>query len=169
MGVVRVTIALLRSPNWVEPVHYFRQSIASPLIVIRSYPYSCRQFLAAAAGTLGAAALAGRSSPSQTAKTVTASYRSRPDLKATLISVTGPTGIPAAGYLFVTPSGPLIVDNVGEPIWITPVPHASTNFRVQRYRGQPVLSWWQGEIASYGSASRATMSSWTAATARSCG
>jgi Arylsulfotransferase (ASST)/TAT (twin-arginine translocation) pathway signal sequence len=123
------------------------------LIVMRSHPYSRRQFLAGAAGALGMAALAGCSSTLQTAKAakaVTASYRSRPDLKATLIRVTGPTGVPAAGYLFVTPSGPLIVDNVGEPIWINPVPHSSTNFRVQRYRGQPVLSWWQGEIASYG-------------------
>ena len=30
------------------------------------------------------------------------------------------------------------------------MPHASTNLRVQRYRGLPVLSWWQGEVASYG-------------------
>ena len=131
----------------------FRQSITSPLIVIRSYPYSRRQFLACAAGTLGAAALAGCGAPSQTAKgakPVTASYRTRPDLKAPLIRVTGPAGVPAPGYLFVTPGGPLMVDNVGQPIWIHPVPHASTNLRVQRYRGQPVLSWWQGEVASYG-------------------
>ena len=115
--------------------------------------YSRRQFLAVAAGTLGATALAACGSPSQSAKapkSLTATYRSRPDLKAPLIKVTRPAGDPASGYLFVTPGVPLIVDNEGEPIWIHPVPHASFNLRVQRYRGQPVLSWWQGELTSYG-------------------
>jgi hypothetical protein len=42
------------------------------------------------------------------------------------------------------------VDNAGEPVWIRPASQATTNLRVQRYRGQPVLTWWQGDIASYG-------------------
>lgn len=79
------------------------------MIVIRSSPCSRRQFLAGAAGTLGAVALAGCGAPSQSAKAakaakpVTASYRTRPDLKAPLIRVTGSDGVPAPGYLFVTP------------------------------------------------------------------
>jgi hypothetical protein len=128
------------------------QAISIPRLGTRQ-AFSRRQFLAVAAGTLSAATLAGCSSPSQSAKAakaVTASYRTRPELKAPLIKVAGPTGVPAAGYLFVTPGGPLIVDNVGEPVWIHPVPHASTNLRVQRDRGQPVLTWWQGEVAPYG-------------------
>ena len=131
----------------------FRQSITSLVIVIRSYSCSRRQFLAGAAGALGAVALAGCGAPSQSAKAakaVTASYRTRPDLKAPLIRVTGPAGVPAPGYLFVTPGGPLIVDNVGSRSGSIRLPHASTNLRVQRYRGQPVLSWSQGEVASYG-------------------
>jgi hypothetical protein len=55
--------------------------------------------------------------------------------------------MPGSGYLCVTPSGPLLVDDGGQPVWIGKVPKASANLRVQSFRGQPVLTWWQGEIA----------------------
>lgn len=42
--------------------------------------------------------------------------------------------------------GPQIVDDEGRLVWFRPTPPhtTATGFRVQRYRGQPVLTWWQG-------------------------
>ncbi|HEX6701706.1 MAG TPA: arylsulfotransferase family protein, partial [Gaiellaceae bacterium] len=40
--------------------------------------------------------------------------------------------------------GPLIVDNDGEVVWFRPTKLGVLNFRVQRYHGRPVLTWWQG-------------------------
>lgn len=66
---------------------------------------------------------------------------------------------PAAddGYAFIAPKlvgptatgpqGPEIVDDQGRPVWFNPVPsedEQATDFRVQSYRGRPVLTWWQG-------------------------
>ncbi len=60
------------------------------------------------------------------------------------------SGTPGSGYVCVTPSGPLLLDDAGLPVWIGKVPQASTNLRVQLLARQPVLTWWQGDIASYG-------------------
>jgi hypothetical protein len=68
-------------------------------------------------------------------------------LSPSLIEVTKGSGTPGSGYLCVTPSGPLLVDDRGQSVWIGKVPQASANLRVQSFRGQPVLTWWQGEIA----------------------
>jgi Arylsulfotransferase (ASST) len=59
------------------------------------------------------------------------------------------------GLIFVAPKqnpptatqeGPEIIDNQGRPVWFQAVgaSEQATNFRVQEYRGEPVLSWWQG-------------------------
>lgn len=70
----------------------------------------------------------------------------------------------APGLIFVGPyaaspgasglagqTGPLIMDNLGNPVWFLPVSSTNrkqvTDFRVQSYLGQPVLTWWQGTIA----------------------
>jgi hypothetical protein len=58
----------------------------------------------------------------------------------------------APGYVFVAPKegagrpGPEIVDDRGRPVWFHPLLHGDqvTDFRVQRYRDEPVLTWWQG-------------------------
>jgi hypothetical protein len=61
----------------------------------------------------------------------------------------------APGLVFVTPrrttatseqQGPEIVDSQGRPVWFDPIPlgEQATDFRVQRYLGRPVLTWWQG-------------------------
>jgi hypothetical protein len=41
--------------------------------------------------------------------------------------------------------GPEIVDNQGRPVWFKPLPAGigATDFRVQQYRGEPVLTWIQ--------------------------
>ena len=46
-------------------------------------------------------------------------------------------------------AGPLIVGTAGQPVWFHPVPSNqwASNFRVQQYRGHPVLTWWQGGVA----------------------
>jgi hypothetical protein len=43
-------------------------------------------------------------------------------------------------------AGPLIVDDLGRPIWFRPLPpgQVASDVRVQRYQGRPVLTWWQG-------------------------
>jgi hypothetical protein len=61
------------------------------------------------------------------------------------------------GYAFIAPKlvgptargaqGPEIVDSRGRPVWFRPVAsedEQATDFRVQTYRGRPVLTWWQG-------------------------
>jgi hypothetical protein len=72
-------------------------------------------------------------------------YVSRPDLRPPVLDVDTPGH---AGFYFLGPKrdaeqrGALIVDGGGEPVWFHPVSPEATDFRVQRYRGQPVLTWW---------------------------
>lgn len=76
-------------------------------------------------------------------------FRSRPDLQPPLVDVTR-AGPLVPGYAFVSPAGPIILDHTGSPVWVHPVPAAAANFRVQRYRGEPVLTWWQGTVTKWG-------------------
>jgi hypothetical protein len=55
------------------------------------------------------------------------------------------------GDIFITPSGgkvsgPEIISNTGKVIWFHRIPahELASDFRAQSYRGQPVLTWWQG-------------------------
>jgi hypothetical protein len=56
----------------------------------------------------------------------------------------------APGYVFLAPKtglgrhGPEIVDDKGRPVWFHPGPTTPTDFRVQHYLGNPVLTWWAG-------------------------
>jgi WD40 repeat protein len=70
----------------------------------------------------------------------------------------------APGHIFISPKkgpgeeaptqdGPLIVDSNGEPLWFHPLQDAEAdafNFEVQTYRGEPVLTWWEGYHTGYG-------------------
>ncbi len=49
-------------------------------------------------------------------------------------------------------SGPLILDNDLQPVWFEPVPTdlVASNLTAQTYKGQPVLTWWQGVISDTG-------------------
>lgn len=57
----------------------------------------------------------------------------------------------APGYIFVAPKkgagqdGPMIVDDHGGLVWFSKNRYA-TDFRVQHYKGKPVLTWWQGRV-----------------------
>ena len=86
-------------------------------------------------------------------------YRSAPTLTPTIVRITTPPRAGATpGDLFLAPyqakgtPGPMIADQSGKLIWFDPLPadDAASNFRVQSYQGQPVLTWWQGRILSLG-------------------
>jgi hypothetical protein len=78
-------------------------------------------------------------------------FHSRPDLRPPVVSVRTRARGTASGFVCFAPKrkvaqqGPLIVDNDGRVVWFHPTgKKGATDFRVQRYRGQPVLTWWQG-------------------------
>jgi Arylsulfotransferase (ASST) len=85
-------------------------------------------------------------------------FHSRPDLQPPVLTVTAQSPAVAAGDLFVAPysgpgqAGPMILDPSGGLLWFKPLPtHTSaTNLEVQQYAGQPVLTWWQGDVTVHG-------------------
>jgi Arylsulfotransferase (ASST) len=79
-------------------------------------------------------------------------FVSRPDLKPSRVKLLTRTRYASPGYIFIAPKkkveqgGPLIIDNRGRVVWFMPVDRRGvTDFRVQRYRGKPVLTWWRGK------------------------
>jgi len=86
-------------------------------------------------------------------------YASDPTLTPSTVSITTPAKPGTApGDFFLAPyqgqgsPGPMIIDSSGNLVWFHPLPagDSATNFRVQQYGGQPVLSWWQGRIIAVG-------------------
>jgi Arylsulfotransferase (ASST) len=87
-------------------------------------------------------------------------FRSRPDLTLPAVDVTTRPRGTAPGYIFVAPKsggvgqhGPMIVDDRGQPAWFRPMQGdgpLAMNFKVQHYRGEPVLTWWEGFYGSQG-------------------
>jgi hypothetical protein len=81
-------------------------------------------------------------------------YASRPELEPPAVSVTGT----ATGDVFLAPksvagqSGPMILDAHGGLVWFHPEPKGviPNDFKVQTYRGQPMLTWWEGNTNSRG-------------------
>lgn len=81
-------------------------------------------------------------------------FRSRPDLQPPVIEITTSANQTAPGYAVVGAKtnsgqgGAMIVDNQGAPIWFSPPAQPQleqvNDIRVQDYRGQPVLTWWEG-------------------------
>ena len=49
-------------------------------------------------------------------------------------------------------SGPLMLDSNLSPVWFAPVPTnvVASNLEAQTYDGQPVLTWWQGDVSATG-------------------
>lgn len=124
---------------------------------------------AAAAGTLVPGALSAIPAPTAQAAPRASgghSFVTRPDLHPAMVEMLIHGDEALAGYVFLTPmpaptanataaeprqpgqAGPLIVDNDGSPVWFAPAPEGevATTLQVQRYRGEPVLTWWQGSI-----------------------
>jgi hypothetical protein len=91
-------------------------------------------------------------------------FRSRPDLRPPAIRVNANLPGTAPGHIFVSPKkgpgeeaptqdAPLIVDSSGEPIWFHPLQDAEADaftFEVQAYKGESVLTWWEGVHTGYG-------------------
>jgi hypothetical protein len=77
-------------------------------------------------------------------------FRSRPDLKPPAIEITTPAAGTADGLVFLAAKvddgqfGLMILDDDGEIVWYQPPPVSDWehhDFRVQEYRGDPVLTW----------------------------
>jgi hypothetical protein len=136
-----------------------------------------RRFVALAgaglAGLTPARAWASRLSPSNraTAAAARAGYVSRPDLKPPPITVAMAARHASSGCIFLAPfdisaasatytevpasesrSGPLIVDQRGEPVWFLPIgKETAMGLSVQQYRRRPVLTWYEGTVlGAYG-------------------
>jgi hypothetical protein len=54
--------------------------------------------------------------------------------------------------MVVAQAGPMIMDNRGQVVWFHPLKYTKgvTDFRVQSYRGRPVLTWWRGRVSMVG-------------------
>lgn len=145
----------------------------------RPQPLTRRQLLKAAGGAAGVIALGGGAygasrafgglrtlhSYAPRATGVAREFVSLPDLRPPTAELTAPEPsrfrdpVVAPGYLMLGPSakgpvqaGPLLLDNHGEPVWSRPISRAlwATDTRLQHYRGQPVLTWWQGAMTVIG-------------------
>jgi Arylsulfotransferase (ASST) len=127
-----------------------------------------RRGFVALAGAAGAALMSSRvplAFGEAQAATVNG-YVSRPDLKPPVISFDVPANGTAPGYIFLAPfditaaegayqttpnsqshSGPLVVDDRGEPVWFLPFGSTTAmGLRVQRYQGRRVLTWYEGQV-----------------------
>ena len=94
------------------------------------------------------------------------SYVSRPDLNPPAITIAVPADGTAPGVIFLAPfdisaasttyqstparashSGPLIVDDRGEPVWFLPLGSTTAmDVQVQKYQGRRVLTWYEGTV-----------------------
>ena len=83
----------------------------------------------------------------------TQSFRSRPDLRPPAVGVNVPAHDVAPGYVFVAvkkgegQDGLMIMDDEGRLVWFSRDRYAA-DFKVQSYRGEPVLTWWQGGVVA---------------------
>jgi Arylsulfotransferase (ASST) len=85
----------------------------------------------------------------------TLSFHSAPGLQAPAVTVSGDSnqvsGDVFLGALNSSQQGPMIVNSKGQLVWFRPLTNkhfGALDLRVQRYRGKPVLTWWQGRIVS---------------------
>jgi hypothetical protein len=84
-------------------------------------------------------------------------FRSRPDLRPPAVRVNVRSAAARPGEILVAPKrgatqvGPMILDEDGELAWFHPLEDdlQAFDFRAQEYRGRPVLTWWEGRMATY--------------------
>jgi hypothetical protein len=80
-------------------------------------------------------------------------FRSRPDLRPAAVAVTTAQAHDdtAPGYIFAAfkegtgDHGPMIIDNLGQLVWYGKY-ESARDFKMQHYRGRPVLTWWEGKV-----------------------
>jgi len=81
------------------------------------------------------------------------SFRSRSDLGPAAAEVTKRAYGTGSGYIFIAlkegagEHGPMIIDDRGWPVWFGKY-RSARDFKVQRYRGDPVLTWWEGRVVA---------------------
>jgi hypothetical protein len=81
------------------------------------------------------------------------SFRSRPDLSPAALKMTTTQAHDdtAPGYIFAAlkegtgEHGPMIIDDQGELVWYGKY-RSARDFKMQYYRGRPVLTWWEGKV-----------------------
>jgi hypothetical protein len=81
-------------------------------------------------------------------------FHSRPDLRPPVLTLATKTADASPGYVFLAPKrvsgqrGPAILDEDGKLVWFRPSNAkegvVADDLNVQRYRGRPVLTWWEG-------------------------
>ncbi len=80
-------------------------------------------------------------------------FHSRPDLGPARAVVTTQAHDTAPGHVFLAikegagEHGPMIIDDQGQLVWYSKYTSAR-DFKVQRYRGKPVLTWWEGRVVA---------------------
>jgi hypothetical protein len=81
-------------------------------------------------------------------------FVSRPDLEPPVVTVLHRSGT-THGLVFVAPTsgpgqpGPMIVDDSGGLVWFRPLAgKVATDFKLQAFRGKPVLTWWEGKAVN---------------------
>ena len=119
-----------------------------------------------ALGAAGWAALAGLRLPTARAAPTIRGYVSRPDLLPPALAIDVPADGTAPGSIFLAPfniaaaagayqstpnsqshSGPLVVDNTGEPLWFLPLGSTTAmDVRLQQYQGRTMLTWYEGTV-----------------------
>ena len=79
-------------------------------------------------------------------------FQSRPDLHPIAVRVVRAARDTAPGLLFIAPSsgpgdrGVMILDDAGHVVWFHSTGRRTAmNFRAALYKGQPVLTWWEGK------------------------
>jgi hypothetical protein len=101
----------------------------------------------------------GTATPATAGTAVLQSFVTRPDLLPPVVSVTSYSSDAYAGppYIFLAvrnsdasapgQAGLMILDRLGRMVWFRPITtQAPFDFNTQTYRGEPVLTWWQGQV-----------------------
>jgi hypothetical protein len=159
------------SPNMNETLASANSQLSRRKFLIRSGAVG-------AAGVLGASGAAGmalaqtpspdpagpaptgspapESSPSGPPEPPRQAFKSRPEIRPPVIEIS-PDSTTTGELVFITPlffpnmqsEGLMIIDQRGQLVWQRSAPgRVATSLRVDRYRGRPVLSWWEGTITA---------------------
>lgn len=100
--------------------------------------------------------------PLQEGRRVSDHYRTISGTRPPAIEVTVPPRATAPGLVMLTPTagkgydgGLMLLDSSGELVWFSRTSNLTTNLQVQQYKGEPVLTWWEGQdiLPGYGSGS----------------
>jgi hypothetical protein len=154
--MLRTVVEMLQAPCETAPSG-FPRARAENLAVMLSR-VKRRLPSTAAAAVLLVAAVSGcggdqkeRTTTAEAPPAPTQQFRSRPDLRPPIVRVNTRARGTSPGYLFLAPkrevvqAGPLILDDAGRVVWFRRLDTKGVaDFRVQHYRGQPVLTWWRG-------------------------